>query len=260
MNKIRVQFVNYKTKDYLLAALETLAVDLKEFSGDYSVAIVDNASGDDLADIRGRFPQFRNLETYQGEKNVGYAAGHNFLAKKGQAEYLLLLNTDIKFIEPETIKRLIAVLEGNQAVVAGPRLVNEKGKTQWWDHGEIKGWLATILVHIGRSYWRKRKKATEAAWVSGAVFLIDKKRFEELGGFDENFFLYKEEEDLCWRLREQGGKIIYDPIITVFHKNHVVAKKSEHMEKSFDYFLEKHLKGKFYYRILKFFNKISPIH
>lgn len=260
MAKVRIQLVNYKTKDYLIECLTSLAVDLKDFSNKYSVAILDNASGDDLSDIRSLFPQFQNLEIYQGEKNSGFGGGHNFLAKKGESEYLLLLNTDLKFIEQNTVWRLLKTAENNGSQVTGPRLIKENGKTQLWDHGELKGWLASFILNLGHNYWRKQKKITEVAWVSGAVFLINQKWFDDLGGFDEAFFLYKEEEDLCWRLREKGGKVIYDPTITVFHKGSVVAKKSEHMEKSLDYFLDKHLSNRFYYRILKFLNKISFYH
>jgi GT2 family glycosyltransferase len=140
--------------------------------------------------------------------------------------------------------------------VIGPRLITPKGTTQWWDHGELQGLRAWIALNAGHSYWHKQTTLTNVAWVSGAVFLIRKNLFDELGGFDEHFFLYKEEEELCWRLRAKGRKVFYDPTITVFHHGGVVAKKSEHMQKSVDYFLQKHFSKQLTYAFLKLLNKI----
>jgi GT2 family glycosyltransferase len=104
----------------------------------------------------------------------------------------------------------------------------------------LQGWKAWLTLNSGNSYWRERKEMVAAAWVSGAAFLIEKKWFDDLGGFDENFFLYKEEEERCWRLRDLGGKVVCDPTVSVFRHVGVVAKKAEHMRKSTDYFLHKH--------------------
>lgn len=256
MDKIRIQIVNYKSKSYLLDCLASIATDLKDFNEEYSIAVLDNASGDDLSDIRALFPQFKKLETYQGGKNVGFGSGHNFLSRKNDAKYIFILNPDTKIIEHRTIERLIERAIQFKSQVVGPRLLTGEGATQWWDHGELHGFQAWVSLNTGNSYWREQKEVIEVAWVSGAAFLIEKKWFDDLGGFDENLFLYKEEEELCWRLREKCGKVIYDPTITVFHHGSVVAKKSEHMQKSVDYFLDKHFRYRFGYCFFKLLNKI----
>ena len=256
MDKIRIQIVNYKSKSYLLDCLTSLVADLKNFNEEYSIAILDSASGDNLNDIRALFPQLKKLETYQGEKNLGFGGGHNFLSRKSDVKYMLFLNPDIKIIEPRTIERLIERAVVSEAQIVGPRLLTSEGITQWWDHGELYGFRAWIGLNSGNSYWREQKKTTIVAWVSGAAFLVEKKWFDDLDGFDEHFFLYKEEEELCWRLREKSGKVIYDPTITVFHQGGTVAKKSEHMQKSVDYFLDKHFRHRFGYRFFKLLNKI----
>ena len=86
--------------------------------------------------------------------------------------------------------------------------------------------------------------------------MIRKKLFDKIGGFDEKFFLYKEEEDLCLRIRKKGGHIWYDPGITALHYGSVVAKKSDHMQKSAIYFLEKHFRNSFLYYPLRIWNKL----
>ncbi len=255
MDALRIQIVNYKTKSYLAECLASLSDDLATFQEDYSVAILDNASGEDLSDIPARFPKLANIEIVQGEKNLGFGRGHNMLARRGEAEHLLLLNPDTKITEPKTIERLLARARTGADVV-GPRLITSQGSTQRWDHGELRGMRAWIALNSGNSYWHEQNVPTDVAWVSGAVLLIRKSRFDELDGFDERFFLYKEEEELCWRLREKGGRVLYDPTITVFHHGGVVAKKSEHMQKSVGYFLQKHFSHRWSYPLLKLLNKM----
>jgi N-acetylglucosaminyl-diphospho-decaprenol L-rhamnosyltransferase len=239
MDDLRIQIVNYKTKAYLLECLKSVFADLEGSSIAYHLAILDNASGDDLSDIKYLFPK-ENIEVIIGQKNLGFGEGHNVLARNKKAHHLLLLNPDITFIEPNTIGRLMKDMQILSADVLGPRLVTKENKTQRWDHGELDGLIAIIASAMGRSYWKERRKALPVAWVSGAVFLIKKDRFDRMGGFDKNFFLYKEEEDLCLRIRQEGGTIFYDPTISIFHHGSVVAKKSEHMKKSRAYFMKKH--------------------
>ncbi len=188
MNKIRIQIVNYKTKSYLLDCLASIVADLKKFNGEYSIAVLDNASGDNLSDIRASFPQLKKLEIYQGENNLGFGGGHNFLSRKNDAKFILLLNPDTKIIEPFTVERLIKRAVESRSQVVGPRLLTSEGATQCWDHGELHGFRAWIGLNLGGNYWHEQKKATEVAWVSGAVFLIEKKWFDDLNGFDEHFF------------------------------------------------------------------------
>ena len=96
----------------------------------------------------------------------------------------------------------------------------------------------------------------EVAWVSGAVFLIKSDVFEKAGGFDENFFLYKEEEDLCISIRKLGEKIFYNPEIRFMHISSVVAKKEIHMPASAKYFNEKHYGNTSKRSILNLINRI----
>lgn len=240
MDDLRIQIVNYKTKAYLLECLTSIFSDL-EASREITcrVAILDNASGDDLSDIKSLFVG-KNIDVVASEKNLGFGGGHNVLAANKTGRYILLLNPDTKIVEPHTIARLLESIERHSANALGPRLVTKENKTQYWDHGELRGLIAKIASANARSYWKERKKALQVAWVSGAVFLIRATDFDEIRGFDEHFFLYKEEEDLCLRLRQKGKIIFYDPMISVLHYGGVVAKKSEHMGKSRAYYLKKH--------------------
>ncbi len=256
MNDLRIQIVNYRTKQYLIDCIESMREELEQADFSYSFALLDNASGDNLSDIPERFPWLKNTEIIQGDKNLGFGAGHNVLAKRGDAKYLLILNPDLKFIEPDTIGRLLRAIKETGSQVVGPRLINAGGKVQAWDHGEIRGIIARLAVSFGSDYWRKRKSPAPATWVSGAVMLISKEWFDNVGGFDDHFFLYKEENDLCLRIREIGGRVIYDPTVNVFHHSSVVAKKSEQMRASADYYFEKHYRNRRTYPLLKIAHRI----
>ncbi len=237
MDDVRIQIVNYKTKSYLTECLASLENDLSETDLQYTVAILDNASGDDLSDIPKLFSGLI-IETYQGQKNIGFGAGHNFLAQKGQSHLLLLLNPDIQIIESHTIDRLVTRMQEGNADVIGPRLITNQGTTQKWDHGKL---LPLWILRMGWNSWKESKKILSSAWVSGAVFLIKKDCYDKHKGFDENFFLYVEEVELCLRIISEDGKVLYDPTITVHHYGGVVAKKWKHMPKSILYFLRKHI-------------------
>lgn len=252
---LRIQIVNYRTKAFLLECLRSLFWSLTDADISYGVAILDNASGDDLSDLPIRFPD-RPLELHQGTKNLGFGAGQNFLAARGNAGHLFFLNPDAQMLAPRTPQALLqrAVATGTQVI--GPRLVTEQGATQKWDHGELEGWIARLALQSGNSYWRERTGATPAAWVSGAAFLVEKRWFDDVGGFDENFFLYKEEEELCWRLRARGGTVLYDPTLSVRHRGGVVATKTAHLRTSTDYFLHKHFRNRVGYPLFRLINRL----
>jgi N-acetylglucosaminyl-diphospho-decaprenol L-rhamnosyltransferase len=157
------------------------------------------------------------------------------------AEFLLLLNPDTEFVEERTTERLLDSVARRPAVVAaGPRLVGPDGRAQRWDHGRLHGIRAQISNRGGASYWRETSERQDVAWVSGAAMLVRHAAFAAVDGFDERFFLYKEDEDLCLRLRRAGGVIAYEPSVRVRHHGSVVAGRGAELARSERYFIEKH--------------------
>lgn len=254
---LSVQIVNFNTEKYLEDCLRTIASNLKDSSLSFEINILDNHSSNNF------FQDFSNLEKFRhflseigildktfiyfSKKNLGYGGGHNFLAKKSKANFLFLLNPDTLIPDEWAIIQLFCKIEKNPAIkVIGPKLYNSKGQTQSWDHGESRGFVAKIMNELGLGLCLKHRKETACAWVSGAALMIRKSTFDEIGGFDENFFLYKEEEDLCLRIRRKNrnAKIIYYPEVKICHIGSVVAKREDHFKKSINYFLKKHPIGK----------------
>ena len=259
-----IQIINYNTKAYLKTCLESLlsdVKDLKQSNINYKIIILDNNSNDDLKELEQLYSNSNsNVSFHYSKKNLGFGGGHNYISTLEDSKYLLILNSDIKFIEKNSVKRLYDSLINNPAYkVAGPKLVEEDLLQQKFDHGELQGVTAWIKNNYGSSYWKPRQEQAEAAWVSGAVFMIETQLFRDLKGFDENFFLYKEEEDLCKRIRDKGEKILYNPAVSVMHYGHVVAKRSEHFSNSMNYYLDKHFRNNLSYKILHSFKVIRDL-
>ena len=232
MSQLTIQIVNYKTKQLLEPLIASVINDASQSKINLEINVLDNASGDNLDDIAKRWSG-KGVNVYYSKKNGGFGAGHNFLARKSEAKYLLLLNPDTKIIEKNTVSRLLKDMEIYRATIVGPRLLTpdpkDKAKLiqQKWDHyikqTQVRWYLPLKDALLLRN--RNHDELTPAAWVSGAVFLIERASFMEVGGFDERFFLYYEELDLCRRLRKKGKTVIYDPTIRVIHYGKAVASK-----------------------------------
>jgi N-acetylglucosaminyl-diphospho-decaprenol L-rhamnosyltransferase len=239
---IAVQIVNYRTRDYLEQCLRSVTADLANNGLTHSVNVLDSASGDRLDELIDRYPGARLFES---DVNRGFGAGHNLLAAETDASYLLILNPDVEFIEAETTRRLLcAVSDDPRAAAVGPKLVDIEGRPQRWDHGRLHGVRAQIAMRGGHSHWRATDRRLEVAWVSGAAMLIARDVFISVGGFDERFFLDKEDEDLCLRVRRAGERVLYEPAVTVRHLGSVVARRPEELARSERYFIEKNLDGR----------------
>jgi N-acetylglucosaminyl-diphospho-decaprenol L-rhamnosyltransferase len=233
---VAVQVVNYRTRRHLEACLPTVLADLEGTDG--RIFVLDNASGDELGPLAASYPSVA-FET--AERNLGFGAGHNRLAARHDARAVLVLNPDTAFVEPRTVARLLAAL-GDGVVAVGPQLVSASGEVDIRDHGEVHGFRARLALAAGDSRYRRRDAPAEVAWVSGAACLVDRAAFDAVGGFDEGFFLFKEEEDLLLRMRRRGGRVLYLPTVRVRHDGGVVASRAEHMPTSVARFSEKHVR------------------
>jgi GT2 family glycosyltransferase len=245
-----IQIVNYNTKGYLINCLNGLLQDLHNTGIIYKINVLDNNSEDDLSDLSAKFKDV-NMSVYVSIKNIGFGAGHNLLSGKDDTYFILILNPDIEFLERGTIDRLLIFMRKHPEVsILGPRIVSHDNRTLVYDHGELRGIKAWYKNSLGESYWADSNKSGEVAWISGAFFLIRKETFELVRGFDERFFMYKEEEDLCLRARKLGHKVYYYPPIKIFHHSEVTSKKSDFIEQSKRYYIQKHLEGKFKFEVV----------
>jgi GT2 family glycosyltransferase len=235
---LAIQVVNFRTRRYLERCVETVVADLRPSGLEHEINLLDNASGEDLSEVAERFAGAR---AFTAPGNLGFGGGHNLLAGQTDAPYLLILNPDIELTAAGTISRLLDVVAGDARVsVAGPKLLMADGSPQPYDHGRLHGARAAIAMRGGHSYWRATEVRQEVAWVSGAAMLVEHAAFRAVEGFDEKLFLYKEDEDLCLRLRQAGASVIYEPGVTVRHHGSVVADRHAELAAATDYFFAKH--------------------
>ena len=235
---ISAQVVNFNTKPYLRPCLESLLAALELTPGPHSIAVLENGSGDDLDDLAAEFAG--RVDFHASDVNRGFGGGHNHLAALTDSEFLCFVNPDLIATQRDVFNRLLTAFDHDRVAVAGPLLRTSEGAPQRWDHGELRGPRARIANGAGHAHWRPRTAATEAAWVSGAFMLIRRDAFDAAGGFDERFFLYKEDEDLCLQVRRNGGKVIYVPEAEATHVGSVVAGRDpQQLERSNRAFWEK---------------------
>ncbi len=215
--ELSVILVNFNDFGHLTACLSSLG---KAISGmDAEVIMVDNHSGDGSPElIKTAFPW---VELIENRENLGFPKANNIGFSKTRAEFCLFLNTDT--IMPEIgIAALLSEIRGRpEAGAVGPALVHQNGRFQV-SFGRRRSFFSEmgqklILNPFYRNTLRFARRAREVGWLSGACLLARREAVETAGLFDEDFFLYFEDIDLCRRIRERGFKLIFVPAVRVIH-------------------------------------------
>jgi hypothetical protein len=239
--KISISIVNFQSKDFLEKCLASIFRNIINYKAE--IVVINNDKEENLEELLLKFPEIKIINQ---KKNVGFGTGHNIGAKEAQGEILLFLNPDTEILED--ISPVINLFENENIGVVGLKLKKENGEIQEWSAGKETSLWRLIKNNIGFSASRKiwlSSKPIKADWVSGAAFFIRKDLFNKLGGFDENFFMYYEDEDLCKRVRESGRKILYYPLISIKHLGGKSFKKEKKQKQYFyssqDYYFQKHL-------------------
>ncbi|HWE53383.1 MAG TPA: glycosyltransferase family 2 protein [Bryobacteraceae bacterium] len=224
--KISVVIVSYNTREVTsrcLRALESEAAGLN-----LEILVIDNQSRDGSAQmIRRDFPAVRLVEA---GRNLGFAGANNLAFALADGEYVILLNSDA-FLKPGSLRNAIAHMKAEpKTALGGGRLVGEDGAWQP-SARQFPSLLNDFLSMSGLAhrfqnsrFWGRADRTwadpmTEAAvdWVPGAFSIIRGAVVEEMGGFDESFFLYYEEVDFCRRIKAAGYAVRYWPDVEVVH-------------------------------------------
>jgi len=215
--ELSVIIVNYNDRAHLPACLSSLEKALSSLS--VEVILVDNQSGDGSpALVRSSFPWARLIEN---DQNVGYPRANNIGFRQSHGEYVLFLNTDT--VLPEgALPALLAEIKARPEIGAvGPALVHEDGRFQV-SFGKARGLFSEIrqkliLNPYFRIALRHSRKPRAVGWLSGACLLVRRAAIEAAGLFDEAFFLYFEDIDLCRRISGQGFRLVFHPAVQVSH-------------------------------------------
>src|SRR5262245_20263014 len=223
MTPFAVAIVNYNTREHLHACLTTVQPEAPS-----EVVIVDNGSSDGSVEMVHANHPFVAL--CANKVNLGYGAAANQAIARCTAKYALLLNSDT-LLQPGALRALTAYLDSHpRAAIVGPRLVNPDGTLQVSCYpfptplntfvGNTS--LSRLIRYVPalRNHYLLTWPHTSdrvVPWVKGAALAVRREAFEAVGGFDESFFMYSEETDLCFRLSAAGWRVYFAPVTTVVH-------------------------------------------
>lgn len=223
MAKISIIILNWNTRDLLAQCLDSIEQHKGEFQ--LEILVVDNASNDgSQAMLKEKYPQIRLIINSQ---NVGFAKGNNQAMQVAQGDYFLLWNSDT-FAIPGAMQSLLYLAEKEpKAGIVGAQLRNADNSfqasyspfpNQWREFLILTGLGRTFLDHAYPSLGPEEEKGPQIVdYVEGACLLVRRQAFQEVGGFDEAYFMYAEEVDWCYRMAKHGWQVWYQPQAKVIH-------------------------------------------
>ncbi len=224
MSGVAAVVVSFNSAGYLPDCVRSLRAE-----GIAEVVVVDNASSDrSVATVRTADPEVRIVET---GGNLGFGSAANRGVATTLSPYVLIMNPDT-VVTPGTVKALCEALDADAGLaVVGPRMENPDGSLypsvrRFPDMGVAFGHAFLGLVWPANPYTSRYRmldsdhdrSAPAVDWVSGACFLVRRAAFDVVGGFDEGYFMYVEDVDLCWRLGRAGWRVGYEPAGRVVHE------------------------------------------
>ncbi|CAN5574761.1 glycosyltransferase family 2 protein [soil metagenome] len=226
--KIAVVILNWNGRNLLRQFLPSVIRN----SGVAEIVVADNASTDDSCELlRKEFPGVRQI---LNKRNLGFAGGYNEALKNIQADYFILLNSDVE-VTPGWIVPVIEMMEHDLSIAAAqPKILSHADPGSFEYAGAAGGFIDKYGYPFcrGRIFDRIEKDngqyddAKRIFWATGACMFVRSSTFYEAKGFDETFFAHMEEIDLCWRLQKAGGTIWYCPQSSVLHVGGGTLNKS----------------------------------
>lgn len=248
--KTSVIIVNYNRIDLTRRSIKSVL----RFVPDVEIIVVDNNSTE--SGIEELSKDFKQIKIIRLSKNYGFGYGNNRGAEIASGEYLFFLNNDAYLVENTSLVLSDYLDQNEDIAVVGPKLIFPDNKFQL-----SFGWAPSIINELRtrrlqnglhKSYDRfvnivttRYNKISEVDWVTGAAMMIRRNLFEKVNGFDEKYFMYFEDSDLCKRIKNCGYKICYYPGTTVVHQTNATAEGIETINyeyrKSQLYYYKKHL-------------------
>ncbi len=214
---LSVILVSYNARAPLEACLRSLTTSVADIP--HEIIVVDNASQDGTAEMVERaFPEVRLI---RNRENLGYPKANNQGVAAAEGEFVLLLNPDTE-VPPGAPDRLMAELRARpRAGAVAPVLRLPSGRIQvsfGWSVGFLSESAKKLVLNRFLSRWaEKHRSPRKMGWLGGACLLIRREVLEQVRGFDETFFLYFEDIDLCYRIRNLGFDLYLVPDVEIRH-------------------------------------------
>lgn len=229
MYDITITIVAYKNYDDIISAVKSVAEHTNN-SIQKKLYIVDNSCLDDNNEYRKNFidllREYVFVEYIDSNKNLGFGKAHNLVINSLKSKYHVIMNPDILLVE-DTLQILIDYLDKNDIGMCIPKLIDSEGNIQMAYRREVTVFDMFIRMFMKKGF-KKRKayhtmkdkdfsKPFEVPFAQGSFLVIRTSLFKQLGGFDDRFFMYMEDADLCKRVN-QISKVFYCPYTKVIHK------------------------------------------
>ncbi len=218
MAKLSIIVVNYNAGDYLLACLRSIQRVSKEV--DLVTYVVDNASTDDSIE-KIKKKNFK-IHLKLNEENLGFGRANNQILKEITSGFVLLLNPDTE-LEEGVLLKMIQFMEENEDVGAATcKILLANGKVDLTAHRGFPTPWASLLYFLGDDslYHLSKKDMSqphEVDAISGAFFLARTEVLKKVKYFDEDYFMYAEDIDLCYKIKQAGFKVMYIPSVKILH-------------------------------------------
>jgi GT2 family glycosyltransferase len=271
---LSIIIVSYNTKKLLENCLNSLFSHCKKEleSGEYEIIVVDNGSSDGSIDMvqSSKFKVQSSINLIQNKTNLGFSKANNIGIKQAKGNLILLLNSDTE-VKQGSIQGMVSFMNNLPAEkgAATCKILLENGKMDPACHrGFPTPWnafcyfakLETILPEFKffsgyHQYFKNLKTIHEVDAISGAFFMTSKKVIEKVGMLDEDYFMYGEDIDWCYRIKQAGFSIWYNPDFQITHfkkksgrdsgSSQIKKTTQKHFWKTMQIFYEKHYLQKY---------------
>lgn len=221
MTKVAVVILNWNGRDFLKKFLPKV---IEYSNNEYTeIVVADNDSKDDsVTFLKKYFPEIRIIVN---ATNGGFAKGYNDALKQIDAEYYVLLNSDVE-VTKNWIEPVIEMMDADKNIAAAQPKLLSYDAPEYFEYAGAAGGYIDILGYPfcrGRIFQSLEKDThqynnqQEIFWASGACMFVRAELYHNHGGLDEDFFAHMEEIDFCWRLKNHGYKIMFTPKSTIYH-------------------------------------------
>ncbi len=221
MNRIGIVILNWNGKKLLEQFLPSVVTHSEREWAD--VIVADNASSDDSISFLAE--EYPNLQVIQLDKNYGFAEGYNKALNQLSHTYFVLLNSDVEVTE-NWLDPIYHQFENDLSIAAAqPKIKAFLNKTEFEHAGASGGFIDYLgypfcrgrILDVIETDTNQYNSEADIFWASGASLFIRADIYRTVGGLDGDFFAHMEEIDLCWRIKNQGYRIIVEPTSTVYH-------------------------------------------
>lgn len=213
---LSVIIVTFNDSGHLKRCIDSV---YKKFSplSSWEIILVNNDKRQDVQKLPVDFSKIRLID--HGE-NVGFGSAMNMGAKIAKGEHLLIFNPDTEVVS-NNISALLGEFSRDKDIgIVGGGVFSRDGNKQAWSAGKEISFYDLVRNNLGisrsKDIWNS-EKMTPCDWVAGTSMFIKKDLFDKIGGFDEEFFMYFEDMDLCRRVRKEGKKVVFFPEFKIYH-------------------------------------------